>query len=69
VSSVSLWEICLKVAVSKLRLSMSELESGLGASQAMPLALTWSHAIRAYDIAPYHRDPFDRLLHPSPCTS
>jgi PIN domain nuclease of toxin-antitoxin system len=62
VSAVSLWEIGMKVSVTKLRLSMNELESRLAASHAMPLALTWGHAIRAYDIAPYHRDPFDRLL-------
>jgi len=62
VSSVSLWEIGMKVSLSKLRLSMSALESRLTASRAMPLALTWSHAIRAYDIAAHHRDPFDRLL-------
>lgn len=62
ISAVSLWEIAMKVAVSKLKLSMNDLESKLSASHAVPLDLTWSHAIRAYDIAPYHRDPFDRLL-------
>jgi PIN domain nuclease of toxin-antitoxin system len=62
VSSVSLWEIGMKVSAGKFKLSMSRLETGLAASHAVPLALTWSHAIRAYDIAPYHRDPFDRLL-------
>jgi PIN domain nuclease of toxin-antitoxin system len=62
VSSVSLWEIGMKTSVSKLKLSMNELESNLIASRVVPLVLTWSHAIRAYDIAPYHRDPFDRLL-------
>jgi PIN domain nuclease of toxin-antitoxin system len=62
VSSVSLWEIGMKVSVGKLKLSMSDLEANLAASHALPLALTWSHAVRAYDVAPYHRDPFDRLL-------
>jgi PIN domain nuclease of toxin-antitoxin system len=62
VSSVSLWEIGMKVSAGKLKLSMSELESKLAASHAVPLVLTWSHAVRAYDIAPFHRDPFDRLL-------
>jgi PIN domain nuclease of toxin-antitoxin system len=62
VSSVSLWEIGMKASVSKLKLSMNELESKLAASHAVPLVLTWSHAVRAYDVAPYHRDPFDRLL-------
>jgi len=62
VSAVSLWEIGMKVSAGKLKLSMSALESKLAASHAVPLALTWSHAVRAYDVAPFHRDPFDRLL-------
>jgi PIN domain nuclease of toxin-antitoxin system len=62
VSSVSLWEIGMKVSVGKLKLSMGQLESRLTAFHALPLALTWSHAVRAYDITPHHRDPFDRLL-------
>ena len=28
----------------------------------MQLALTWAHAIRSYDVAAAHSDPFDRLL-------
>ena len=64
VSAVSLWEIGMKVTTGKLklRLSMSDLESKLLASHAVPLALTWGHVLRAYDVAPFHRDPFDRLL-------
>src|ERR1700738_2799220 len=62
VSSVSLWEIGMKVSARKIKLSMKELESKLVASHAVPLVVTWSHAVRAYDIAPHHRDPFDRLL-------
>ena len=37
-------------------------EAKLAASNFVPLTLTWSHAVRAYDVAPFHRDPFDRLL-------
>ena len=64
VSSVSLWEIGMKVSTGKLklRMSMSDLEAKLTAANFAPLALTWSHAVRAYDVAPFHRDPFDRLL-------
>jgi PIN domain nuclease of toxin-antitoxin system len=64
VSAVSLWEIGLKVSTGKLKLpkSMSDLEAKFVASNFVPLALTWSHAVRAYDVAPFHRDPFDRLL-------
>jgi PIN domain nuclease of toxin-antitoxin system len=64
VSAVSLWEIGMKVSTCKLKLRMStsDLEAKLAASNFVPLALTWGHAIRAYDVAPFHRDPFDRLL-------
>ena len=64
VSAVSLWEIGMKVTTGKLklRMSMSDLESKLLASHAVPLALTSGHVLRAYDVAPFHRDPFDRLL-------
>jgi PIN domain nuclease of toxin-antitoxin system len=64
VSAVSLWEIGMKVSTGKLKLrtSMSDLEAKLTAANFVPLALTWSHAVRAYDVAPFHRDPFDRLL-------
>lgn len=64
VSAVSLWEIGMKVSTGKLKLpiSMSGLEAKLVASNFVPLPLTWAHAIRAFDVAPFHRDPFDRLL-------
>jgi PIN domain nuclease of toxin-antitoxin system len=64
VSAVSLWEIGMKVSAGKLKLpvSMSGLEAKLLAANFVPLALTWSHAVRAYDVAAFHPDPFDRLL-------
>ena len=62
VSAVLLWEIGMKVSTGKLKLSMADLEAKLIAASAVPLALTWNHAMTAYDLAPFHRDPFDRLL-------
>ena len=64
VSAVSLWEIGMKLSAGKLKLklSRSELESKLADHHALPLALTWSHAVTAYDVAAAHPDPFDRLL-------
>lgn len=64
VSAVSLWEIGMKVSTGKLRLpmSMSDLEAKLVAANFVPLPLTWAHAVRAFDVASFHRDPFDRLL-------
>ena len=64
VSAVSLWEIGMKASAGKLKLpaAMDDLEARLEAANAVPLALTWSHAVRSYDIAAFHPDPFDRLL-------
>jgi PIN domain nuclease of toxin-antitoxin system len=62
VSPVSLWEIGMKASAGKLKVSMNELVAELTATDTVPLVLTWTHAIRAHDIASYHRDPFDRLL-------
>lgn len=62
VSAVSLWEIGMKVSAGKLRLPMADIEARLAAANALPLALTWSHAVRAYDMAAFHPDSFDRLL-------
>lgn len=62
VSAVSLWEIGMKVSAGKLKLSMADLEAKLVAAGAVPLMLTWAHAVRAFDVASFHRDPFDRLL-------
>jgi PIN domain nuclease of toxin-antitoxin system len=64
VSAVSFWEIGMKVSTGKLKLpvSMSGLEAKLTAANAIPLTLTWVHAIRAHDVAAFHHDPFDRLL-------
>jgi PIN domain nuclease of toxin-antitoxin system len=64
VSAVSLWEIGMKLSIGKIKLpiSMDDLEARLEAANAVPLALTWGHAVRAHDVAAFHPDPFDRLL-------
>jgi PIN domain nuclease of toxin-antitoxin system len=62
VSAVSIWEIGMKVAKQKLNIEMGELEAGLLEAGIFPLPVTWAHALRAYDIAGAHPDPFDRLL-------
>ena len=62
VSSASIWEIVLKTSVRKLDVDINRLEAGLLEAGITPLPITWTHACRAYDIAPAHPDPFDRLL-------
>jgi PIN domain nuclease of toxin-antitoxin system len=62
VSSASIWEIAIKKSARKLDLDIERLEDRLLETGAEPLPITWTHALRAYDIAPFHPDPFDRLL-------
>ena len=65
VSSVTAWEIAIKVALGKLddrdgavpRLPMILVERGMIALPIIP-----SHAIEAASLPPVHRDPFDRML-------
>ena len=64
-SAASAWEIALKYATGKLRLPqppgalitqwMTEVRMG-----ALPVL--HAHALRAGELPPHHRDPFDRLL-------
>jgi PIN domain nuclease of toxin-antitoxin system len=62
VSAVSICEIAIKASIRKLDIDISGLEAGLLEAGIKPLALTWTHARRAHDIAAAHADPFDRLL-------
>ncbi len=64
-SAASAWEIAIKYATGKLRLPqppaglitqwMAEVRMG-----ALPVLHV--HALRAGELPPHHRDPFDRLL-------
>jgi PIN domain nuclease of toxin-antitoxin system len=62
VSAASIWEIAIKVSARKLAIDIDRLEAGLLQAGIEPLAITWTHARKACDVAPAHRDPFDRLL-------
>ena len=62
VSAASLFEIAMKASARKLKVDMARLEHSLDGAGFNPLPITWAHAIRAYDIASGHPDPFDRLL-------
>ncbi|MBI2688611.1 MAG: type II toxin-antitoxin system VapC family toxin [Acidobacteria bacterium] len=61
VSSVSLWEIWLKVSLGKLRISPS-FDAALANEGFEVLPLTASHARRVSELPWLHRDPFDRML-------
>jgi PIN domain nuclease of toxin-antitoxin system len=64
-SAASAWEIAIKAATGKLRLPQAPAalvakwmaEDRLG---ALPILV--AHALRAGELPPHHRDPFDRLL-------
>ena len=62
VSSVSMWEATIKVAIGKLPLEPARLESQLLAAGLQPLPLTWAHARALHGLPMHHRDPFDRML-------
>ena len=62
VSSVSIWEAAIKVALGKLPLEPARLESQLLAAGIQPLPVTWTHARALHGLAMHHRDPFDRML-------
>jgi PIN domain nuclease of toxin-antitoxin system len=62
VSAASIWEIAIKASRRKLDADVSRVEAGLVGAGVQPLPVTWSHALRAYDVALFHPDPFDRLL-------
>lgn len=60
-SSVSLWEICLKKSIGKLSLDDSW-SSVLSRMPFTPLPVTFRHALKIEALPWLHRDPFDRIL-------
>jgi len=64
-SAVTAWEVSIKMALGKLRLPAAAAECipAFMAKQGLrSLPVTQTHAIAIYDLAPHHRDPFDRLI-------
>jgi PIN domain nuclease of toxin-antitoxin system len=61
VSAVSPWEIALKQSLGKLH-GPEDLAERARDSQFTSLPITAEHCVRAGQLPPYHRDPFDRLL-------
>jgi PIN domain nuclease of toxin-antitoxin system len=65
VSAVCAWEIAIKIAIGKIRLSdpielfMSE---GIRKAKAAELPIRIAHTVRVASLPMHHRDPFDRLL-------
>ena len=61
VSAATIWEISIKRALGKLKVSENLLEH-VKAAGYIPLSITWVHAEIAGALSPHHADPFDRLL-------
>jgi len=61
VSSVTPWEMSMKVARGRLILS-ADVSVGLRSTGFDPLPVTWEHGVAAGALPPLHRDPFDRML-------
>ena len=65
VSTASIWEIAIKSALGKLRVSLTNGDSLFEIIDRQPLAplpILHSHARQVANLALHHGDPFDRLL-------
>ncbi len=64
-SVASTWEVAIKVGKRKLKLPESTgafLASQLALQSVRILPVEQRHAVAVADLAPHHKDPFDRLL-------
>lgn len=61
VSSVSVWEIAIKMSLGKLDAPDNLLEE-IQLHRFTPLAINYNHAELAGKLPPLHKDPFDRML-------
>jgi PIN domain nuclease of toxin-antitoxin system len=61
VSSISIYEILIKVQKGKLQI-VDGFQEFIGRQDMQPLPFTWQHAEHANALAPLHFDPFDRAL-------
>ncbi|HEY4194057.1 MAG TPA: type II toxin-antitoxin system VapC family toxin [Mucilaginibacter sp.] len=64
VSTISLWEITIKISSGKLELTktLAEIEKYLAGKELQLLHIGFDALIKLKDLPYYHRDPFDRLL-------
>ena len=62
VSSVSIWELSIKVSAGKLDLDVDELVAELPNVGLHELHVSHRHALSVGHLPLIHRDPFDRML-------
>jgi PIN domain nuclease of toxin-antitoxin system len=64
-SSVSAWEMAIKIAIGKLTLTVpldSFIASQVSQYEFKPLWVTYDHTYKVQALQAHHNDPFDRLL-------
>jgi len=62
VSAASLWEIAIKAGLGKLAADVAEIRGAISSSGFRELPVLGAHTEYLKELAPIHRDPFDRLL-------
>lgn len=62
VSSASIWEAGIKIAMGKLDADINALIDNIATNGFTELPITAQHAKQAAQLPDIHRDPFDRIL-------
>ena len=62
VSSASVWEAAIKMALGRLEIELDDLEAAVVRNGFRQLPVGFRHAITAGRLPSVHRDPFDRML-------
>lgn len=62
VSSITPWEVAIKVALGKLELDLDRFDDELARMAFVPLPVTWAHTRALRRLPRLHGDPFDRML-------
>lgn len=62
VSSVSIWEVAIKIQLGKLDANIRELVDSIEDEGFLELPLKAKQAAIVTELPPIHRDPFDRML-------
>jgi len=64
-SAATAWELSIKARLGKLDLPSPPADCiprFMAKQRLLPLPVSHLHAVKVYDLAPHHNDPFDRLL-------
>jgi PIN domain nuclease of toxin-antitoxin system len=62
VSSASIWEASIKIALGKLEADVNDLVLEIEKNHFQELPITARHAASVMQLPDIHRDPFDRML-------